>query len=128
MTMGKYVMAADPVLGSICLHLRRGMDVYNKHFCNRHKKDNDIFHDEFYTNHDIVDAYSRYVATIVKCYAQETSVLGTPLSITLLWWSYSPHLKAGNLLTTHAVPPVFLRLRVAHLRLLLNGLRPSQQS
>ena len=78
--MGKDVVAADPVLGSICLLLRRGMDVYNKHFCNSHKKDNDIFHDEFYTKDDIVDAYSRYVATIVKRYAQETSVLGTPLS------------------------------------------------
>jgi len=56
------------------------MDVYNTHFCNRHKKDNDIFHDEFYTKDDIVEAYSRYVATIVKRYAQETSVLGTPLN------------------------------------------------
>ena len=126
--MGTYVVTADPVLGSICLLLRRGMDVYNKHFCNSHKKDDDIFHDEFYTKDDIVDAYSRYVATIVKRYAQEASVLGTPLSIVLLRWSYSPHLEVGNLPTTHAVPPVFLRLRAAHLRPLLNGLRPLQQS
>jgi hypothetical protein len=76
--MGEHMVAAG---GGICLHLRRGMDVYNKHFCKKHKKDTDIFHDEFYTNDDIVDAYSHYVATIVKRYANETSVLGTHLSI-----------------------------------------------
>ena len=71
-------MATDPVLGSVCLFLRRGMDVYNKHFC---KNATEIFHDNFYTKGDIVDAYSRYVATIVKRYANEPSVLGTLLSI-----------------------------------------------
>ena len=74
----------------------QGIGRYNKHFCSSHKKDNDIFHDEFYTKDDIVDAYSRYVATIVKRYAQEASVLGTPLSIALLWWPYSPHLEAAR--------------------------------
>ena len=117
-------MAADPVLGGVCLLLRRGMDVYNKHFC---ETVTEIFHDDFYTKSDIVDAYSHYVATVVKRYAHETSILGTPLD-DLLWWSYSPHLKAGNSPTTHAVRPVFQRRRVAHLRPLLNGLRPSHQS
>ena len=93
-------------------------------FC---KTATEIFHDDFYTKSDIVDAYSRYVATIVKRYAHETSILGTPLD-DLLWWSYSPHLKAGNSLTIHVVRPVLQRRRVVHLRPLLNGLRPSQQS
>ena len=125
--MGKDVVAADSILGIVCLLLHRGMDVYNGQFCKDHKKDSDIFHDEFYTNDDIVAAFSRYVATIVKRYAHEPSVLGTPLSTILLCSSYSRHLEAGNLPTTHAVPPVFLRRGVAHLRLLPNGLRPSQQ-
>ena len=72
------MVAADPVLGSFCLLLHRGMDVYNRHFCKDHKKASDIFHDDFYTNGDIFDAYSRYVTTIVKRYADEPSVLGTP--------------------------------------------------
>ena len=75
--MGKYMVAADPVLGGFCLLLHRGMDVYNKHFCKDHKKARDIFHDDFYTKSDIFDAYSRYVTTIVKRYADEPSVLGT---------------------------------------------------
>jgi hypothetical protein len=99
------------------------MDVYNQHFGNEHT---DIFHDDFYTKGEIVDAYSRYVSTIVKRYADEPSVLGTPLD-QLLLWLYSPHFKAGNSPTTHAVPPACLRRRVARLRLLLDGLRPSQQ-
>ena len=78
--MGKFIAAADPVPGGFCLLLHRGMDVYNRHFCKDHKKDSDIFHDDFYTNDDIVNAYSRYVATIVKRYANEPSVLGTPLN------------------------------------------------
>ena len=110
------MVAADPV----CLLLCRGMDVYTKHFSKE-------FHDEFYTCSPIVDAYSSYIATIVKRYAHEPSVLGTPLDY-LLWSSYSPHLKAGNSPTTHAVPPVFLRRRVATLRRLLDGRRSSQQS
>ena len=125
--MGKDVVAADPILSIVYLILRRGMDVYNQFFCKDHKKDSDIFHDDFYTNDDIIHAYSRYVATIVKRFAHEPSVLGTPLSIILLCSSYSHHLEAGNLPTTHAVPPVFLRRGVARLRLSLNGLRPSQQ-
>ena len=125
--MGKDVVAADPILGNVCLLLCRGMDVYNNFFCKDHKKDSDIFHDDFYTNDDIINAYSRYVATIVKRYAHEPSVLGTPLSTILSCSSYSRHFEAGNLPTTHAVPPVFLRRGVAHLRPLLNGLRPSQQ-
>ena len=68
--MGKYMVAA----GLVCLLLCRGMDVYIKHF----SKD---FHDEFYTCGDIVDAYSRYIAKIVKRYAHEPAVLGIPLSI-----------------------------------------------
>ena len=72
-------MAADLVLGSVCLLLRRGMDVYSKHF---REKDTEIFHDDFYTKSDIVDAFSHYVATVVKRYSHETAVLGTPLSIT----------------------------------------------
>ena len=75
--MGKYMMAADPLLDSVYLLLCRGMDVYNKHFCN---KDGEIFHDEFYTKGEIVDAYSHYVATVVKRHAQETAILGTPIS------------------------------------------------
>jgi hypothetical protein len=75
--MGKYMVAADSVLGGVCSLPCRGMDVYNQHFGNEH----DIFHDDFYTKGDIVDAYSRYVSTIVKRYANEPSVLGTPLSI-----------------------------------------------
>ena len=71
-------MAADPVLGGVCLLPRRGMDVYNKHFC---KNATEIFHDDFYTKSDILDAYSRYVTTIVKRYANEPSVLGALLSI-----------------------------------------------
>ena len=74
-------MAADLVLGSVCLLLPRGMDVYNNHFGRKRENVTDIFHDEFYTDSDIVDAYSRYVATIVKRYTHETTVLGTPLSI-----------------------------------------------
>ena len=80
--MGKYTVAADPGVGSFCSLLRRGMDDYNKHFCKKHtkhKKDN-IIHVEFYTNGGIVDAYGRYVATFMKRYAHEPSVLGTPLN------------------------------------------------
>ena len=76
--MGKYMMAADPLLGSVCLLLYRGMDVYNKHFC---EKDSEIFHDDFYTKSEIVEAYSHYVATVVKRLAHETAILGTPLSL-----------------------------------------------
>ena len=72
------MMAADPLLGSVCLLLCRGMDVYNKHFG---EKDSEIFHDDFYTKSDIVDAYSHYVATVVKRFAHETAILGTPLSM-----------------------------------------------
>jgi endo-1,4-beta-mannosidase len=79
--MGKYMIAADPVLGSVCLFLRRGMDVYNKHFSKKDKKVTNISHDQFYTDNVIVDAFSRYVATIVKRYANEPSLFGTPLSI-----------------------------------------------
>jgi hypothetical protein len=79
--MGKYMVAADSVLG-VCSLPCSGMDVYNRHFGNEQNKDTDIFHDDFYTNGDIVDAYSRYVSTIVKRYADEPSVLGTPLSVT----------------------------------------------
>jgi len=50
------------------------MDVYNQHFSKEH-------HDEFYTDGDIFDAYSRYITTIVKRFAHEPAVLGTPLSI-----------------------------------------------
>ena len=57
------------------------MDVYNNHFFKNRENVTDIFHDEFYTDNDIVDTYSRYVATIVKRYAHETTVLGTPPSI-----------------------------------------------
>ncbi|SRR5258706_2077780 len=73
--MGKFVVA---VLGSFCLLLHRGMDVYCKHFS---KKNQDIFHDDFYTNGDIVDAYSHYIAKVVKRYADEPTVLGTPLNL-----------------------------------------------
>ena len=82
--MGKYMMVADPGLGSLCLLLRRGMDVYNNHFCKKDKNSTDISHDQFYTDNAIVDAFSRYVATIVKRYANEPSVLGALLSITLM--------------------------------------------
>ena len=71
------MMAANPLLGNVCLLLCRGMDVYNKHFCNNKSE---IFHDDFYTKSDIVDAYSRYIATVVKRLAHETAILGTPLS------------------------------------------------
>jgi len=57
------------------------MDVYNSHFRKKDKNTTDISHDHFYTDKDIVDAFSRYVATIVKRYANEPSVFGTPLSI-----------------------------------------------
>ena len=76
--MGKYMVAMDPVIGSVCLLLSRGMDVYNKHF---REKDTESFHDDFYTKSDIVDAFSHYVATVVKRYSHETAILGTPLSI-----------------------------------------------
>jgi len=68
------------------------MDVYNTHFSKEH-------HDEFYTDSDIVDAYSRYVATIVKRYANETSVLGTPLSIIIV------------VVSTHLIPRLGARQR-----------------
>ena len=70
------MMAANPLLGNVYLLLCRGMDVYNKHFCNT----SEIFHDDFYTKSDITDAYSHYVATVVKRLAHETAILGTPLS------------------------------------------------
>ena len=71
-------MAVDPVLGGVCLLLRRGMDVYNKHFC---KNATEIFHDDFYTKSDIVNAYNHYVTTVVKRYVDEPSILGALPSI-----------------------------------------------
>ena len=71
-------MAADLLLGNVYLLVCRGMDVYNKHFC---EKDSEVFHDDFYTKSDIVDAYSHYVATVVKRFAHEPAILGTPLTI-----------------------------------------------
>ena len=72
------MIAADPLLGSVCLLLCRGMDVYNIHFG---EKDSEVFHDDFYTKSEIVDAYSHYIATVVKRFAHETAILGTPLSL-----------------------------------------------
>ena len=73
MTLGKHAAAPDRPSG-VCLLLHRGMDVYNKHFI---KNSTDVFHDPFYTQSDILTAFSNYVAEIVKRYANETSVLGT---------------------------------------------------
>jgi mannan endo-1,4-beta-mannosidase len=56
--------------------MHRGMDVYNKHFV---KDAIDLFHDPFYTQSDIVAAFSRYVAEIVKRFANEPTVFGTLL-------------------------------------------------
>ena len=90
--MGKYMVAVDPVLGSVCLLLRRGMDVYNAHFSKEH-------HDDFYTSGDIMDAYSRYITTIVKRFANEPAVLGTPLSIIIV------------VVSTHLIPRLGARQR-----------------
>ena len=68
------------------------MDVYNTHFSKAR-------HDEFYTNGTIVDAYSRYIATIVKRYANEPVVLGTPLSIIIV------------VVSTHLIPRLGARQR-----------------
>ena len=102
--MGKYVVAVDPVR-SVCLLLHRGMDVYNQHFGKKDKEATDISHDQFYTNNDIVDAFSRYVATIVKRYANEPTVLGTPLSIIYC----IGHTNVISRLGTCQRPTLFLR-------------------
>jgi len=107
------------------------MDVYNKHFLKktkRTKETTDISHDHFYTDKEIVDAFSRYVATIVKRYANEPSVLGTPLLFICYSGCINFIFKAGNLPTTHAVPLPCPHRRIVHRRPLLNGLQPSQQS
>ena len=81
------------------------MDVYNQHFSKNDKNATDIFHDPFYTNKDIVDAFSRYVATIVKRYANEPTVLGTPLSIICC----RGHSNVISRLGTCQRPTLFLR-------------------
>ena len=57
------------------------MDIYNRVFI---KNTTNLFHDPFYTNTNILAAFSRYVAEIVKRYANETSVLGTFLSYVIM--------------------------------------------
>ena len=57
------------------------MDVYNRVFL---KNATNLFHDPFYTSTDILSAFSRYVAEIVKRYANETSVLGRFLSYVVM--------------------------------------------
>lgn len=57
------------------------MDVYNRIFL---KNATNLFHDPFYTNTDILASFSRYVAEVVKRYANETSLLGTSLSYTVV--------------------------------------------
>jgi len=71
--MGKDTVAANGCSLLLC----RGMDVYNKRFL---KHATDPFHDSFYTDPDVLAAFSRYVAMIVKRYANETSVLGWELA------------------------------------------------
>jgi hypothetical protein len=117
--MGKDTVAANGCSLLLC----RGMDVYNKRFL---KHATDPFHDSFYTDPDVLAAFSRYVAMIVKRYANETSVFGTFIvnydgSCTYLIS------KVGNLPTTPVVPPLFPQRTTANLRPLLNGLRLSQK-
>jgi len=71
--MGKDTVAANGCSLLLC----RGMDVYNKRFL---KHATDPFHDSFYTDPDVLAAFSRYVAMIVKRYANETSVFGWELA------------------------------------------------
>lgn len=78
--MGQY-MVLRTAQGGVCLHLHRGMDVYNRVFL---KNATNLFHDPFYTSTDILAAFSRYVAEIVKRYANEPSVLGSSLSYVVM--------------------------------------------
>ena len=81
------------------------MDLYNQHFRKKDKKATNITHDQFYTDKDIVDAFSRYVATIVKRYANEPTVLGIPLSVI----SCDSNIDLISRLGTCQRPTLFLR-------------------